>query len=281
MTDPAGKLAAFAREHAPLLVLTGAGVSTASGVLDYRDRDGQWKLPQPVTIGDYMASHAARARYWLRSMRGWPQFSRARPNAAHVALVEAERRLLLVGVVTQNVDGLHQAAGSRTVIDLHGRNDVVLCVECGARTPRDVVQDWLVEHNAGFAGRPADPAPDGHAHLADSDDLDAFAVPCCRACGGVVRPDVVFFGDNVPRERVERAYAWTAECGGLLALGTSLMVYSGLRFCRRARDLGKPVAIVNQGRTRADTFARLCLDAPVHELLPAVFGHGGGATGTP
>lgn len=216
---------------------------------------------------DFVRNPHARQRYWARSLVGWPRFACAQPNAAHRALVglEAAGRVRLL--VTQNVDGLHQKAGSRRVLDLHGRLDTVQCLDCAARFPREAFQRELAALNPAFAAPAAETAPDGDARL-EHQDVAAFRVPACRDCGGTLKPAVVFFGENVPAATVTRAYAQLAACDALLVIGSSLMVYSGYRFCRAARDHGKPIAAINLGRTRADGELSVKLNAACGEVLP-------------
>ena len=237
---------------APCIVaLTGAGVSTNSGIGDYRDSAGEWKRAAPVQHQDFMRSSAWRRRYWARSQRGYPEFRRAQPNAAHAALARLEEAGRLRGVITQNVDGLHQRAGQRHVIDLHGRLAEVVCTACGDQLPRDVLQDWLEMRNPAVAGAAFTAAPDGDADLVDAAYEDVH-VPDCERCGGILKPHVVFYGDSVPRERVDVAYRWVDEADALLIVGTSLMVFSAFRFVRRAHERGIPIVLLNDGRTRAD-----------------------------
>ena len=264
MTATAGDapLAAFIRRHPRLLVLTGAGCSVASGIPEYRDHDGAWKSRPPVRYADFVESAAARRRYWARSVFGWARVAGAEPGAVHRALARLEQAGHARTVVTQNVDALHQRAGSRRVIDLHGRLDEVECLECGSRIGRADVQDVLMSWNGPFLAAlgqalGAAPAarPDGDAQV--DADFEGFRVPDCPSCGGVLKPAVVFFGENVPRSRVDAALAALAGADALLVVGSSLMVFSGFRFCLAARDLGKPVAAVNLGRTRADELLAL------------------------
>ncbi len=264
MFDP--RLAEFVAQHRRLFVLTGAGCSTGSGIPDYRDADGQWKRPQPVTFQAFMGAHLTRQRYWTRSLVGWRSFGRAQPNGAHRALarLEAEGRVELL--LTQNVDRLHQAAGSARVIDLHGRLDQVRCMGCERRTARAGFQERLLRLNPDHAGLEATDAPDGDADLVDA-EFSSFVVPACEACGGVLKPDVVFFGESVPRERVEAARDGLAKADAVLVVGSSLMVYSGFRFVQAAVDAGKPVAAVNLGRTRADGLLALKVDGRCAEVL--------------
>lgn len=245
----------FVRSHGPLLVLTGAGCSTHSGLGDYRDRHGQWKRQQPMTGQRFLGDETARKRYWARSALGWPVFQAAQPNAAHHGIRALQVNGLIQQLVTQNVDGLHQRAGSTNVIDLHGRLDSVSCTQCQHSLPRDQFQEQLLDANPLLTQLSATAAPDGDADLTDI-DFDQLMIPACLSCGtGIVKPDVVFFGENVPREMVAAVTDQLARSRALLVVGSSLMVYSGFRFCRRAAEVGIPIAIVNQGVTRADTMA--------------------------
>jgi NAD-dependent SIR2 family protein deacetylase len=240
----------FIHRHRRLFVLTGAGCSTRSGIPDYRDAEGQWKRAQPVTYQAFMGAEETRRRYWARSLIGWRRIRQAKPNDAHRALARLEAMGKSEILLTQNVDRLHQAAGSARVIDLHGRIDLVRCMDCEQRSPREAFQDELGRLNAAWVDLEATEAPDGDADL--EADFSSFVTPPCRACSGVLKPDVVFFGENVPRERVDRASRHLDEADALLIVGSSLMVYSGFRFVERAASLGKPMAAVNLGRTRAD-----------------------------
>jgi NAD-dependent SIR2 family protein deacetylase len=262
-------LQAFVRASRRLLVLTGAGCSTESGIPDYRDESGAWKRSPPMQLREFLADDCARQRYWTRSLLGWPVIAHAQPNPAHAALARLEARGGFCELITQNVDGLHQRAGSRAVIDLHGRLDEVECLGCGAVQPRAELQRQLEALNPGLRLQPAMRAPDGDA------DIDAllcadFRVPGCSACGGVLKPRVVFFGESVPRPRVERAIAALEAADALLVAGSSLMVWSGFRFVRRAHERGLPIAIVNLGRTRAEALASLRVHARCGDALAAV-----------
>lgn len=261
----AAELACFIRAHPGLLVLTGAGVSTASGIPDYRDVTGAWKRRQPVQHQAFMADERLRRRYWGRSLLGWPVVRNASPNPAHGYLAQLEAMGHVGLLVTQNVDRLHQKAGSQSVIDLHGRADQVVCTDCGHRCERDEVHQRSAELNPDFLAFSADVAPDGDADL--EVDFSGFRVVGCPRCRGILKPDVVFFGDFVPRERVSHALDFLREADGLLVVGSSLMVYSGLRFCRYAREWGKPMAALNLGRTRADDMLDLRLNASIAETL--------------
>jgi len=259
----------FLRDHPRLFVLTGAGVSTASGIPDYRDLQGKWKRPPPMNYDVFMGQAPARARYWARSMIGWRTFGRARPNSAHYALAALERAGHVSLLVTQNVDRLHQAAESQSVVDLHGRLDQVRCMGCEARIPRSQWQLMLEDANPQWLAREALVAPDGDADLNETDFSD-FHVPACPHCGGIVKPDVVFFGESVPRDRVEQAMTALAASDGMLVAGSSLMVYSGYRFAMAAARDGKPIAAINLGQTRADALLTLKADLPVAEALSAL-----------
>src|SRR5688572_17260471 len=250
-------LAAFIERHPQLFVLTGAGCSTDSGIPDYRDDTGEWKrATRPIMIQEFLNNEHARQRYWARSLVGFRRMRAARPNDAHHSLARLERRGRVAQLVTQNVDGLHQAAGSRNVIDLHGRIHVVRCLGCERRMPREQMQSELVRRNPGFAALDALDAPDGDADLEHA-RFDTFDVPACAACGGLLKPDVVFFGENVPRDRVQHAMAAIDHCDAMLVVGSSLMVYSGYRFVEAMADAGKPIAAINLGLTRADDLLTL------------------------
>ncbi|WP_227712464.1 NAD-dependent protein deacetylase [Marinobacter zhanjiangensis] len=263
--EAAGQLADYVHRHPRLLVLTGAGVSTDSGIPDYRDARGAWKRRQPVQHSAFLSDPALRQRYWGRSLLGWPVIRNATPNLAHQHLAELERLGYTNLLVTQNVDRLHQKAGSRAVIDLHGRADQVLCMDCAYRCDRDQVHEWCAELNPGFLHLTAGVAPDGDADL--EADFSRFRVADCPHCGGILKPDVVFFGDFVPGERVNHGLDHLRQADGLLVVGSSLMVYSGLRFCRYAREWGKPMAALNLGRTRADDMLDLRLNAGITQTL--------------
>jgi NAD-dependent SIR2 family protein deacetylase len=261
-----GSLQNFVDRHRRLFVLTGAGCSTRSGIPDYRDTDGQWKRAQPVTYQAFMGEEKTRQRYWARSLIGWRRICLARPNDAHRALARLEAMGRSEMLLTQNVDRLHQAAGSTQVIDLHGRIDLVRCMDCERRSPRDELQDELNQLNGDWLDLDATDAPDGDADL-ERADFSTFVVPSCERCGGVLKPDVVFFGENVPRDRVDMAFRHLDEADAMLIVGSSLMVYSGFRFVERAAGLGKPVAAVNLGRTRADGLLTLKAELPCETAL--------------
>ncbi len=244
--------------------LTGAGISTDSGIPDYRGPDA--RPTNPITYGDFLNRPEGRRRYWFRSMMGYRSFGVAEPNDGHRALAR-----LGVPIITQNVDALHERAGSTDVIDLHGLIDRVICLSCGTVSARAALQRRLEASNPGVRGViPAGSAelrPDGDADIEDPDD---FVVPPCEVCGGVLKPDVVFFGESVPKPRVEASFARVDAADALVVAGSSLTVMSGLRFARHAAKAGKPVLIINHGPTRADDLATLKLDAGVTPTLTAL-----------
>ena len=252
-----------------VVVLSGAGLSTESGIPDYRGPTGVLRRSLPMTFQAFTGDPAARRRYWARSHLGWRHIARAAPNAGHHAVTDLERRGLLDATITQNVDGLHQAAGARDVVDLHGRLDSVVCLDCGATSTRDALDVRLRAVNADWQATVTAINPDGDVDL-DEGALDGFTPVDCEACGGMLKPDVVFFGESVPRERVQGCFARVEQAGALLVLGSSLTVMSGYRFVLRAAKLGVPVAIVNQGATRGDDRAQVTVDAPLGEVRPAL-----------
>jgi NAD-dependent SIR2 family protein deacetylase len=253
----------------PAVVLTGAGISTDSGIPDYRGPETRRRARNPVQHREFVRSAAARKRYWARSMLGFARFAAAVPNAGHQALTQLERDGQLHGLITQNVDSLHQRAGSREVIELHGALRTVVCMSCQASTPRPLLQTALRAQNPGFAARAAELAPDGDADLDDALIAD-FRVVDCASCGGALRPDVVFFGENVPRPRVDAAFALLARASSLWVIGSSLAVYSGLRFVHHADKRGLPIAILCLGPTRGDSCATLRIDAGASQVLSAL-----------
>lgn len=265
----AARLGRWLARYESVLVLTGAGCSTDSGIPDYRDGDGGWKRAPPMPFRLFVADEEARRRYWARSQIGWRRIVSARPNDAHRALARLEREGRIAGIVTQNVDGLHQRAGSRRVIDLHGRLDRVECLDCGGVMPRRAFQERLDDENPHWSGRTAPAAPDGDAELPD-EALVAYRVPPCPGCGGIIKPSVVFFGENVPAPRVTTAMTRLAAADALLVVGSSLMVWSGYRFLREARRAGKSVVALNLGRTRGDAELEWRLAAPCAAVLGAL-----------
>jgi NAD-dependent SIR2 family protein deacetylase len=267
--DPVTPLADFAARHRRLLVLTGAGCSTHAGIPDYRDTNGAWKRNEPMRFQLFVGDEVARKRYWARSMLGWRTMASASPTAAHRALAQLESAGRVQLLVTQNVDGLHNAAGSQQVVDLHGRIDTVCCLGCAARSPRRALQDELLHRNPGWATLDAHSAPDGDADLTDQ-DFAQFDVPGCAQCGGMLKPDVVFFGESVPRDRVAAVREALAQADAMLVVGSSLMVYSGYRFIEDAVSAGKPVAVVNIGHTRADAVLTVKIEREVGATLQAL-----------
>lgn len=264
-------LADFLARHESLAVVSGAGVSTASGIPDYRDRNGEWKHAQPIQYQDFVGNLNSRKRYWARSYVGWQRFSKARPNAAHYALADLEATGKVDTLITQNVDRLHSAAGSRRVIDLHGDLSKVRCLGCNATGDRWDYQQQLRDANPGWHSRVFRFRADGDAEIANKSH-DEFCVPECDVCGGTVKPDVVMFGETVPKERVDSAAMAIDRADALLVAGSSLMLFSGYRFARQAIEQQKPIVIVNQGRTRADDIAALKVEADCGNVLSEAVG---------
>ncbi|MEL7536130.1 MAG: NAD-dependent protein deacetylase [Pseudomonadota bacterium] len=262
------RLAQFVHDNPRLFVLSGAGISTASGIPDYRDRDGAWKGARPVEYRDFVGKPYVRQRYWSRSMLGWPRMAYSQPNVCHRSVAWLQQAGYVERIVTQNVDSLHQRAGATDVIDLHGRLDSATCLNCGTTYARDDWQGRIEALNPNFAAtvQSVREAPDGDAVL-EGVDYASFVVPDCDQCGGIVKPDVVFFGENVPRPRVAAAMDALAASDALLVLGSSLIVFSGFRFAREADRLGRPIALLNLGFNRADDLATLKLDAPCEDVL--------------
>ena len=249
-----------------LFVLTGAGFSTASGIPTYRDEEGEWKRRQPITYAAFTKSEPTRRRYWARSLVGYPQMAHAEPNAGHYALAELEALGRVHLLVTQNVDRLHQRAGSENVVDLHGRIDAVICLDCRDGTSRQDLQERLRTMNPAWAELEAGTAPDGDADL--EQDTSAFRIPGCQQCGGMLKPDLVFFGESVPRDRVDHAYEAVRSSDAVLVIGSSLKVFSGWRFVHAAHEAGIPIALLNLGRTRADDIATARMTEPSDTALP-------------
>jgi NAD-dependent SIR2 family protein deacetylase len=246
-----------------VVALSGAGLSTESGIPDYRGAAGSLRNHTPMTYQEFRGSEAARQRYWARSFLGWRTITFARPNAGHVAVAELRGLGCLSGVITQNVDGLHQAADTPEVVDLHGSLDRVICLDCGRISGRETLDRRLRGANPGFDATAGRVNPDGDVELAEA-AVRGFRLVDCGHCGsGVLKPDVVFFGENVPPARVRLCERLVDDAQALLVLGSSLTVMSGLRFVRRAAVAGKPVLIVNQGRTRGDDYASVRVDLPL------------------
>jgi NAD-dependent SIR2 family protein deacetylase len=251
-----------------VLVLSGAGLSTDSGIPDYRGPSGALRRHTPMTYQTFLRDPLGRHRYWARSYVGWRQIDAARPNAGHVAVADLQVAGLLSGVITQNVDGLHQAAGARDVVELHGGLDRTVCLGCGDVAGRAELDERLRAANPGFGPRAGEVNPDGDAELSDA-ELDGFVMVECLACGGgPLKPDVVFFGETVPRPRVDACFALLETSRALLVVGSSLTVMSGYRFVLRAAKLGIPVAVVNLGPTRGDAKTDVRVDAPLGTVLP-------------
>jgi NAD-dependent SIR2 family protein deacetylase len=252
-------------------VLSGAGLSTESGIPDYRGPSGALRARLPMTIAEFRGSRAARQRYWARAHIGWRRISAAQPNAGHLAVAALQQAGAVDGIITQNVDGLHQAAGATDVIELHGTLGRVVCLACGTRSDRDALDERLRVANPDLDfSTVATSNPDGDVELAD-EDVERFRLVGCESCGAdLLKPDVVFFGENVPAPRVQRCFELVDGAASLLVLGSSLTVMSGLRFVHRAREQQIPVAIVNQGATRGDPLADLKIDATLGEALPAL-----------
>lgn len=261
----------FVRQHRRLFVLTGAGISTDSGIPGYRDEEGRWQRSAPMTISKFMSGHAARQRYWARSLLGWPVAASAIPNVSHRVVAQLQHAGRVSALVTQNVDGLHQRAGSHHVIELHGSIGHVICLSCATRYARADLQRWLWQHNPEFHDITALPAADGDAHL-ESPLFDNFTVPVCERCEGVLKPDVVFFGESVPRDRVDAGRSALDESDAVLVIGSSLTVFSGYRFCLWAKERGLPLAALNLGTTRADPLLALKVSAPIGPTLAVLGG---------
>ena len=253
-----------------VVVLSGAGISTESGIPDYRGPSGaSLRRHAPMTYQSFTRDPVARRRYWARSHVGWQLIGAAVPNAGHRAVAELEERGLVLATITQNVDGLHQAAGSRVVVDLHGRLDRVVCLSCRASVSRAHLRERLDLANGAWTATGTAVNPDGDVDLPD-EQLDGFVVVDCEECGGLLKPDVVYFGENVPADRVQASYSLVARARLLLVLGSSLHVFSGRRFVLRAANAGTPVAIVNDGPTRGDDVAVLKIALPLGATLTAV-----------
>lgn len=249
-----------------VVVLSGAGLSTESGIPDYRGPTGRARRGEPMTFQTFTATAGARQRYWARAQVGWHQICRAAPNAGHRCVAALEGHGIVESVLTQNVDGLHQAAGSTEVLELHGSLHAVRCLDCGARSARAELARRLAAANPGWRPEAYQLHPDGDAVLGDR-DVASFRVVGCVGCGGMLAPDVIFFGENVPAPRVQRSYELVSAARVLLVLGSSLTVMSGYRFARRAVELGIPLIIINQGPTRADHLAAFKLELPLGPTL--------------
>ena len=250
-----------------VVVLSGAGLSTDSGIPDYRGPSGSARRTTPMTYQAFTRDPLARRRYWARSHLGWRTIGEARPNDGHRAVARLQELGALDGIITQNVDGLHQAAGATDVVELHGNLARIICLDCGELTSRTALADRLDAANPHFAATASAINPDGDAELDDA-ELDGFTVVDCTGCGGMLKPDVVYFGETVPPERVARSFELVGDARTLLVLGSSLTVMSGRRFVLRAAKDGIRVAIVNRGVTRGEPYAGLVVDAPLGIVLP-------------
>lgn len=261
-----GALASLLEEK-QVLVLTGAGISTESGIPDYRGPESSQRRKEPILYQQFVGDVAIRQRYWARSLVGWPFIQQAQPNAGHKAIARLEGAGLVSGVLTQNVDGLHQAAGSRKVIELHGSLATVRCLVCHQLESRRQLQERMLALNPDFEAADTKLAPDGDAEI-PPELIDRFQVPVCQRCGGLLKPGVIFFGENVPQERVARAWQMLSGADVLLVAGSSLAVFSGYRFVTRASETGKPVVIINDGPTRGDPQATLRISGRLGNILP-------------
>ncbi|MGF0238763.1 NAD-dependent protein deacetylase [Rhodococcus sp. IEGM1300] len=252
----------------PFVVLTGAGISTPSGIPDYRDNQGVRRGRQPMMYQEFLAAADARRRYWARAMLGWPRVQQARPNVAHQALAQLQGARQISALITQNVDTLHDQAGSHDVIELHGSLHRVVCLDCKKHSTRDSIQQLMAAQNPYLAGVDAVQAPDGDT-LLDPAFEARFQVPHCPYCAGDrLKPDVVFFGENVAQVTAAKAMAAVEQASGLLVVGSSLMAYSAFRLCRAIADQGKPLIAINLGKTRADDILDLKIEASCEVLLP-------------
>lgn len=260
------RLIDFVASSQSLLLLSGAGLSTSSGIPAYRDREGVRRGRAPIQGQEFLKSELTRKRYWARSMVGWPALANAEPNAGHKAIADLQVRRKISGVITQNVDGLHSRAGNANVLELHGNIHSVICLNCGSRFSRRLIQFVLEKQNPSFVETTASSAPDGDAYL--EAEFIHFQVPHCLNCEGTLKPDIVFFGDGVPRWRTEEAEAKLLEADGILVIGSSLMVYSGYRLCKIAAQANKLIAAVNLGKTRADELMAIKIEGAAEHFLP-------------
>ncbi len=268
----AAELCDFIAAHSDLFVITGAGISHASGIPTYRDEIGTWKGNTPIQHAEFLADSSTRKRYWARSFRGWPTVHTAAPNEAHRALATLEAKGYIKTLVTQNIDRLHQKAGHRKVIDLHGRLDEVSCMDCGTSTARSIIQGQLEQLNPHFEALQKQLlvlAPDGDADVSQ-ELVDQVRVPDCPHCGGIIKPNVVFYGGSVHKEKVNYLYERLQQASAVLVVGSSLMVYSSFRFCKFAQERSIPMACVNKGLTRADAMYQLKVNADCGSTLKAV-----------
>lgn len=253
-----------------VVVLSGAGISTESGIPDYRGPSGSLQRNhQPMTYQTFLRDPFGRKRYWARSHLGWEYMSQVQPNAGHKAVADLEQAGFITGVITQNVDGLHQAAGSANVIDLHGRLDRVSCLGCGTTWPRSHIQQRLAHANTDWTAHSTTFNPDGDAELSET-EVHSFNEVSCELCEGIIKPDVVYFGENVPSARVEQSYDMVNSAKCLLVLGSTLTVFSGRRFALHAQKNSIPIAIINDGPTRADDIAQVKLESSLGSTLTSI-----------
>ena len=258
----------FLADKRNLIVLSGAGISVSSGIPTYRDKTGNWKRSNPIQHQDFMSRKLARQRYWLRSFSGWPAVASAVPTPSHNVIAELERCKIVQMVVTQNVDRLHQQAGSQNVIDLHGRLDEVVCMSCQKITARNTLQSKLELLNPSVSQQ-GNIAPDGDADVPEK-LVPGFVVPPCEDCGGILKPNVVFFGDSVNKSIVQRVYDGIDDSDGMLIVGTSLKVFSGYRFCRYATQQQKPIASINPGLSRGEDLIQVIVRRESDDVLPPI-----------
>lgn len=268
-SNSVSELAEFLSQRPKCVVITGAGISSGSGIPTYRDDSGTWKSNRPIQHAEFMRTHSIRQRYWARSFSGWPTIETAQPNAAHTALANLESLNFVDQLITQNVDRLHQRSSHRRVVDLHGRLDQVVCMDCGALVPRSEIQEWLKQHNPHLQESSKLTRPDGDADVDDS-VVKEVQVPSCERCSGLLKPNVVFYGSSVEKNLVTSLYEKISEADSLLIVGSSLMVYSSYRFCKFAAENNIPLACINQGLTRADDLLDLKLPKPCAATLQAL-----------
>ncbi len=264
------ELLTFIQQHPRLLVITGAGCSQPSGIPTYRDEEGAWQRSTPIQHKEFLEQESVRKRYWARSYSGWPSIRGATPNNAHHSLKSLEAMGYIQQLVTQNVDGLHQAAGHKNVVDLHGRLSEVVCTQCGALSARERLQRRFSELNSNLSTNYETLQPDGDAsldHNVETEITSSLIIPACETCNGMLKPNVVFFGGTVPRETVESIYSAMDNIDGLLVVGSSMMVFSGFRFCKRASALKIPIVSINNGKTRADDLLSLKVNGDCVSVL--------------
>jgi NAD-dependent SIR2 family protein deacetylase len=266
------QLARFFQTHQHIFVITGAGISTESGIPDYRDENGDWKRKSPITHQQFVSKESFRKRYWSRNMVGWKLLKRATPNRGHLALTQLETNGYLQVIVTQNVDGLHQQAGSQHVIDLHGNVSRCVCLSCRKIVLRSELQTILECLNPEFLDSCANSAPDGDADVIQQ-DLNHFQVPDCQLCGGILIPDVVFYGGSVPKTRVDYISRQLETADALLLIGSTMMTYSSFRYCIAGVSQNKPIAAINRGVTRADKLLAFKITGHCSEVLAKLAAH--------